>query len=77
MKPLLAWFAGMIAVIVYTVALAWMDSRDREYLRNDRITACRPPSDQGERLVATLAKSADGGPLLLHCSYHATLDGQP
>lgn len=77
MKAFLTWALGMIAVIVYAVMLAWMDSRDREYLRNDRITACRPPGDQGERLVATLAKSADGGPLTLHCTYHATMDGQP
>lgn len=71
MKGLLAWSAGMIAVIVYTVVLAWMDSRDRVWLRDDRITACRPPGDQGEKLVATLRKSADGV-LAIDCAYHAT-----
>lgn len=73
MKALFAWVVGIMAVISYVVLLAWMDHRDREYLHNDNVTACRPPSDQGEKLVATLSKSADGGPLELHCMYSAKL----
>lgn len=55
-----AWGAGILAVIIYSLALAWVDMSDRAYLHDDRITACRPPGDQGEKLVATLRKSADG-----------------
>lgn len=65
-----AWGAGILAVIVYSLALAWVDMRDHAYLHDDRITACRPPGDQGEKLVATLSHGADGG-LALNCAYHA------
>lgn len=66
-----AWGAGILAVIVYSLALAWVDMHDRAYLHDDRITACRPPGDQGEKLVATLAQSDDGG-LALKCAYTST-----
>lgn len=71
------------AVIVLTtaicgfVALSWLDVKYNEFLRNDNITACRPPGDEGERMVAVLEREYHGGPLILRCSYHATLDYQP
>lgn len=66
-----AWGAGILAVIVYSLALAWVDMRDHAYLHDDRITACRPPGDQGEKLVATLS-TRDDGVLAVSCDYHAT-----
>lgn len=50
-----------------------IDAIDSYQVGNDGVTACQPPRNQGEKLVATLIKSADGGPLELHCTYHATL----
>ena len=41
------------------------------------VTECRPPAEPGEKLVATLTKSADGGQSTLHCTYHATLRFAP
>lgn len=68
-----------ISLIIFVVLITGvaiyddlMGRREIAYLNNDQITACRPPSDQHERMVATLSKSADG-PLSLHCEYHATI----
>lgn len=71
MKIVLIILAGLVAgVVIYDER---MERREIAYLNNDQITDCRPPGDQGERLIATLANSADGGPLEIHCEYHATI----
>lgn len=75
---LFAWIvAGIIAIIVVIANADWIDTLGGDALGNDRITESRPPGDTGERLVATLSKSADGGPPTLHCTYHATLSFAP
>jgi hypothetical protein len=64
-------------LIVLAVAAALIvknaDAIDSYQLHNDGVTACKPPRNEAEKLVATLYKSADGGPLTLHCAYHATV----
>jgi hypothetical protein len=77
MKLVITWILSSFGVIALSLILAWMDLRDRGYLQDDLITSCRPPGDQGEKLVATLYKSADGGPLTLNCTYHATIGMAP
>lgn len=74
----LLWLAiGTVAIISVVVNADWIDTIDSYQLSNDGVTACKPPRNQGEKLVATLYKSADGGPLELHCAYHATLSFAP
>lgn len=48
-----------------------MGQRETAYLHDDQITSCRPPVNQGERLVATLSDE-DGG-LQIRCTYHSTM----
>lgn len=78
MKPII------ILIIVCGIALNlvianadWIDAHDAYLLHNDDVTACQPPRNQGEKLVATLRKSADGGPLTLHCTYHSDMGFAP
>lgn len=68
---------GAIGVLLVFAILTNADRIDAMQLYNDKVTDCRPPGDEGERLVATLSKSADGGPLELNCIYHSTLSFAP
>lgn len=71
------WTIAVVFIIACLLAikvvLVSADQIDHFKLHDDTVTGCRPPGDEGEKLVATLYKSADGGPLTLHCSYHSTL----
>jgi hypothetical protein len=71
------WIVGIFAVTTLLTLYDWTSARDSYQLHNDGVTACKPPRDQGEKLVATLYKSADGGPLTMHCTYHSTLNFAP
>jgi hypothetical protein len=78
MKALIAFvvICGIAAHLVVANA-DWIDAHDAYMLHNDGVTACQPPRNTGEKLVATLRKSADGGPLTLHCTYHADMGFAP
>ena len=78
MKTLIALVVllGIAAHLVVANA-DWIDAHDTYMLHNDGVTACPPPRNQGEKLVATLRKSNDGGPLMLHCFYDSTLNFAP
>ena len=67
----------VIGIFALLLVYGWMAERDSLALANDAVTDCRPPGDEGEKLVATLIKSHDGGPLTIHCTYHATLSFAP
>lgn len=60
-------------LLAIKVVLLHADEIDHFNLHDDTVTGCRPPGDEGEKLVAILRKSADGGPLTLHCTYHSTM----
>lgn len=66
-----------VAVCALLLVYDWVGAHDREVLASTPITQCRSPSNTGEKLVATLYKSADGGPVSLHCEYHSTLAFAP
>lgn len=72
------WTVAVVFVIACLLAikvvLVIADQIDNFNLHDDTVTGCRPPSDEGEKLVATLYKIADGGPLTLHCNYHSTIE---
>jgi len=65
---------GVVLAVLLFVVLSHAERIEAAKLFDDSVTACRPPGDEGERLVATLYKSADGGPLTLHCEYHSTTE---
>lgn len=66
-----------ICILVSVAVKAHADRTDAMRLFDDKVTECRPPGDEGEKLVATLTKSADGGALEIHCTYHATISRAP
>jgi hypothetical protein len=65
---------GVVLVVLIFAVISHADRIDAAKLFDDSVTECRPPGDEGEKLVATLYKSADGGPLMLHCAYHSTIE---
>jgi hypothetical protein len=73
-KLTICFIGAVITLLAIQCVLKNTDEIDRFRLYDDSVTACRPPGDEGEKLVATLYKSADGGPLMLHCTYHSTIE---
>lgn len=71
------WIVAAGVLITIFSVYGWVESRDREALDSDGVTDCQPPRNEGEKLVATLRKNADGGALMLHCAYHTSLSLAP
>lgn len=74
MKLTLAVVFIVTCLCAVKVVLLHADEIDHFRLHDDTVTGFRPPGDEGEKLVAILRKSADGGPLEIHCAYHSTLE---
>lgn len=65
------------AVCVLFLVYDFVGNHEKEPITSAHATPCRSPNKLGEKLVATLYKSADGGPSKLHCEYHSTLAFAP